>query len=29
MPNWAYTQYKVRGREEEVMALYNTINLAR
>lgn len=25
MPNWAYTQYKVRGREEEVMALYNTI----
>ena len=25
MPNWAYTQYKVRGREEEVMALYSTI----
>lgn len=25
MPNWAYTQYKVRGRKEEVMALYNTI----
>ena len=25
MPNWAYTLYKVRGSEEEVAALYKTI----
>lgn len=25
MPNWAYTQYKVRGREDEVMALHKMI----
>ncbi len=25
MPNWAYTQYKIKGSESEVAALYNTI----
>lgn len=25
MPNWAYTQYKIRGSESEVAALYKTI----
>ena len=25
MPNWAYTQYKIRGREDEVTALHQTI----
>lgn len=29
MPNWAYTQYKIKGSEEEVTALHKTIqNLA-
>ena len=29
MPNWAYTQYKIKGSEEEVAALHKTIqNLA-
>ncbi len=25
MPNWDYTQYKIKGGEEEVAALHNTI----
>ena len=25
MPNWAYTQYKIKGSEDEVAALYKTI----
>ena len=25
MPNWAYTQYKIKGSEEEVVALHKTI----
>lgn len=25
MPNWAFTQYKIRGREDEVTALHQTI----
>ena len=25
MPNWAYTQYKIKGSEDEVAALHNTI----
>ncbi len=25
MPNWCYTQYKIRGSENEVAALHKTI----